>query len=52
MDSNKRTKETNEFTLNPKENDSELILAFLSEVVKRYPHLKGDMECIDGETHG
>ena len=39
MDSSKKTKETNEFTLNPKENDSELISAFLSEVIKRYPHL-------------
>ncbi len=43
MDSSKKTKETNEFTINPKENDSELISAFLSEVVKRYPHLKEDM---------
>ena len=39
MDSSKKTKKTNEFTLNPKENDSELISAFLSEVIKRYLHL-------------
>ena len=25
---------------------------FLSEVVKRYPHLKENMEYIDGKTHG